>query len=91
VAKTANPLVLASLVLLAACAPYQPPAPRYLPVAPPPIYAEPPPAVTVETEQHQRQVVRHRRHRVHKRVVRRKVTHEETTAPAEAAPAPNPR
>jgi hypothetical protein len=84
VVKTANTLVLASFVLLVACAPYQPPAPRYAPVAPPPIYPEPRPAITLQTEQHQRQVVRHRRHRIHKRV---KVIDKETKAPVEAAPA----
>jgi hypothetical protein len=89
VAKYTYPVVLGSLVLLVGCAPYEPLAPRYAPVAPPPIYPEPRPAAT---EQHQRQVAQHGHHRAHKRVVRRKVIHEETTtAPAEAVPAPNPR
>jgi hypothetical protein len=95
VVKYVPPLVFASsMVLLAACSPSRPPvvAPLPPPVAPPPIAApapapEPAVAVTEET-QTRRHVVRHRRHRIHKRIVRRKVIHEETTAPAET---PEPR
>ena len=97
VLKLAQPLIVASsLVLLAACSPYISP-PVYPNVPPPPIYPEVAPASRVVQEQVRRRIVhrRHRRRGGHDQAspseTKQQVPEPTGVAPAPAEPAAEPR